>query len=456
MAIPPAVSDLSSRFSGPLLKTGDPGYDDARRVHNGLIDKRPALIARCRSADDVAAAVDFGRTAGLEIAVRGGGHNVAGRAAVDNGLMIDMSLMKSIEVDPGRRTARAEGGVTWGELNHATQQHGLAVTGGIVSTTGVAGLTLGGGVGWLMGVQGLAIDNLIAVRLVLADGRTVVASDDEHQDLFWAVRGGGGNFGVAVEFEFRLQPVGPTVTGGLVLYPFARAKEALHLYRELTANAADELTIFFAMLHAPDGSGARLAGMACCHAGEPARADEAVRPLRRLGSPALDTVGPLPYCDLNAMLDEGYPRGVLNYWKSTFLSDFSDAAIDTMVATFAGCPLPMGQMLLEHVHGAVTRVGPTATAFPHRSTGYNFMVLSQWTDPCDTQRFTAWTREAYGTMTPYRGSGRYVNYLDDDEPGDPAAEAYGPNYPRLRTIKSRYDPGNVFHLNQNIRPASAS
>jgi len=393
------------------------------------------------------------RKLGLEVAVRGGGYNVAGRATVDGGLMIDLAPMKGVHVDPHTRTARAQGGVTWAEFNRETQLHGLAVTGGVVSTTGIAGLTLGGGLGWLMGKYGLALDNLRAVELVTAEGRVLRANQDEQPDLFWALRGGGGNFGVAASFEYQLHPVGPTITGGLVAHPFERARDVLRFFRDFTASLPDEMTVFGGLLHAPDGSGAKLAAMVTCHCGSLAAGETATRSLKQFGPPAMDAIGPMPYCQLNGMLDAAYPKGALNYWKSSFLAQLSDDAIDTMIDCFARCPTPMGQLLLEHFHGAAARVGIGDTAFPHRADGHNLLVLSEWMDPAHTEPCIAWARKTYAAMESFMASGRYVNYLADDETGDPIAAAYGPNYRRLQELKTRYDPSNFFHLNQNIRPA---
>ena len=452
MSIAHAVSKIASAFSGELLRPGDAGYDDARRVHNGMMDKRPALIARCRGVADVVDAINLARDLGLELAVRGGGHNVAGRATVESGVMVDLSLMKGTHVDASHQTVRAQGGVTWAELNRETQLHGLAVTGGVVSTTGIAGLTLGGGIGWLMGSYGLALDNLESVELVTADGRVLRANAEEHPDLFWAVRGGGGNFGVVTSFEFRLFAVGPMVTGGLIAYPFDSARDMLRFYRDFTASVPDEHTVAATLVHAPDGSGTKLAAMVACHCGSLPEGETAVRPLKEFGFPVMDALGSLPYCQLNSMLDDGYPKGALNYWKSSFLAELSDDAIDTMIEHFARCPTPMGQLLLEHVHGAATRVGARDTAFPHRAAGYNFLVVSQTMDQAISDRCTAWVRETYAAMEPFIAPGRYVNYLDDDETGDSVPAAYGPNYRRLQEIKTKYDPNNFFHLNQNIFP----
>jgi FAD/FMN-containing dehydrogenase len=446
-----ATAELAGTFSGQLLKPADAGYEEARRVHNGLIDKRPALIARCRGVTDVVDVINLAHKLGLEVAVRGGGHNVAGRATIDGGLMIDLAAMKGIHVDPKRRTARAQGGVTWAELNRETQLYGLAVTGGAVSSTGIAGLTLGGGLGWLMGKHGLALDNLLSVELVTAEGKVLLTGREEERDLFWAVRGGGGNFGIATSFEYQLHPVGPQITGGLIAHPFDDAREVLRFYRDSTTKLLDEHTIFGGLIHAPDGSGTKLAAIATCHCGSLVEGESAMRSLKQFGSPAMDTVGPMSYCALNGMLDAAYPLGALNYWKSCFLSEPSDDAIDTMIAAFERCPTPMGQLLLEHFHGAATRVGVADTAFPNRKEGYNFIVVGEWMEARDTDRCIAWTRETFAQMQRF-AVGRYVNYLGDDEPSDAVAAVYGANYRRLQELKKRYDPKNFFRMNQNIRP----
>ena len=449
-----AATELAGTFSGELLQPTDAGYEEARKVHNGLVDKRPALIARCRGVADIADAIKLAQRLNLEVAVRGGGHNVAGRATVDDGLMIDLSTMKGIHVDPKAKTVRAQGGVTWAEFNRETQLYGLATTGGVVSSTGIAGLTLGGGLGWLMGKYGLALDNLRSVDLVSADGEILRASAEENTDLFWALRGGGGNFGVAASFEYQLHPVGPSVTGGLVAHPFEEAKDMLRFYRDVTESLPDEFMIFGGLIHAPDGSGTKLAAMVLCHCGPLDAGESAAQPIKEFGSPIMDAIGPMPYSDLNAMLDAGYPKGALNYWKSSFLAGLSDEAIDRMIECFANCPTPMGQILLEHFHGAATRIGVSETAFPHRSDGYNLIVLSEWMDHAETDQCIAWARETYAAMNPFVTSSRYVNYLGDDEEGDPVAAAYGPNYQRLQALKAKYDPENLFHLNQNISPAT--
>jgi FAD/FMN-containing dehydrogenase len=445
---------LRPQLAGSVLAPSDATYEEARRVHNGLIDRRPAVVARCYGTADVQAAVRFARERGLEIAVRGGGHNVAGNAVCDGGLMIDLSAMRGVHVDPGARRARAQGGATWGDYNRETQLYGLASTGGVVSTTGVGGLTLGGGLGWLMGRHGMAVDNLRAVELVTAAGDVVRTSATEHPDLFWAVRGGGGNFGVATWLEYEVHPVGPTVTAGLVAHPFEAARNVLRFYRDFTKSLPDELTAFAGVLHAPDGSGTKLAAIIVCHAGNLDAGAAAVAPVKRFGAPVMDTIGPMSYTAVNMLFDAGFPRGALNYWKSSFLATLGDSAIDTMIEHFAGARSPMSALLLEHFHGAATRVGPTETAFAHRSVGYNFLTVAEWLHAYGTAANIAWAREAYAAMAPHLATGRYVNYLNADEVTEAGAvsAAFGPNWPRLREVKRRYDPDNVFHLNQNIKP----
>jgi FAD/FMN-containing dehydrogenase len=441
-------------FSGDLLRPGENGYDEARRVFNGLIDKRPALIARCLGEADIADAIAFARGAGLEISIRGGGHGVAGRSVAEGGMMIDLSLMQGVYVDPSARTARAQPGVNWAELNRETQLHGLAVTGGVISTTGIAGLTLGGGIGWLMPTYGMATDNLLSARIVTADGRTLTASEQENADLFWGLRGAGANFGVVSSFEYRLHEVGPTVIGGLVAHPFDAAADVLRFYREFTAGAPEELMTFAGVGHAPDGSGAKLALVVACHIGTPEQAEADLRPLREFGSPVMVELGPLPYTVINSLLDGGYPTGSLNYWKSGFLSGLTDEAIDELLARFAVCPSPMSTVLLEHFHGEVTRVPVDATAVPHREPGYNFVITSVWTDPAATDENVAWTKEAFGALEPFLAGRRYLNYFSEDDVGeDPVRAAYGPNYERLVELKKKYDPENLFHLNTNISPS---
>jgi FAD/FMN-containing dehydrogenase len=438
-------------FSGQLVGPDDDGYDEVRRVHNGLIDKRPALIARCLGTADVAAAVDLARERGLEVSVRGGGHNVAGRALTEGGLMIDLSLMKGIHVDPAAQTARAQGGVTWAELNRETQLHGLAVTGGVISTTGIAGLTLGGGFGWTMSKAGLAADNLISAEVVTADGSVVTASESENADLLWGLRGGGGNFGVVTWFTYRLHPVGPIVTGGLIVHPYDAAGDLLRFYRDSHTSFPDDLICFGVLLHSPEG--VKLAAFLVGHVGSLEQAEHDLAPLSEFGSPVDVQVGQMPYTVLNTLLDEGFPKGALNYWKAGFLSELSDEAIDTLVARFAVCPSPMSAIVLEPFQGAVARVPVDATAVPHRTPGINCNIASIWSDPGATDQNIEWTRGTYDTLRSHMSGLRYVNYMAEDEQGEePAREAYGPNYDRLVELKTKYDPQNLFRLNQNIEP----
>jgi FAD/FMN-containing dehydrogenase len=449
-----AVTELAPSFAGQLIQPGDPAFDQARRVHNGFVDKRPGVIARCLGPADVVDALALARKLGLEIAVRGGGHNVGGRGTIDSGLLIDLSLMKGLHVDPKAKTARAEGGTLWKEFNRATQLHGLATTGGVISTTGVAGLTLGGGLGWLMAKHGMALDNLMSADIVLADGRAVRAAADDNPDLFWGVRGGGGNFGVVTSFEFRVHPVGPIVHGGIVAHPIAAAKDVLRFYRDTTASASDDFMLFAGLLTGPDAT-TRLAALVACHVGPQPQAEADVRPVKQFGSPVMDAIGPMPYSALNAMLDPSFPRGARNYWKSQFIDQLTDDAIDALVDRFTGCPSPMSAIMLEHFHGAAARVPVADTAYALRKTGYNLVVLSQWMEAADDSRSVSWARESFSGLQRFAGASRYTNYLDHDDTADAAlAAAYGPNLARLRTIKAKYDPQNVFRHNVNIPPGS--
>lgn len=446
-----ALKALRASLRGGVLTPADAGYDEVRRIHNGMFVRRPAVIARCLGTADVIDAVRFARTHDLELAVRGGGHSVAGKSVCEGGLMLDLSLMKGIHVDPERRTVRAQGGVTWGEFNRETQLYGLATTGGVVSTTGIAGLTLGGGLGWLMSKHGLAADNLISAEVVTAAGDVVRASAEGDADLHWALRGGGGNFGVATWFEYRLHPVGP-VTSGFVAHRIERARDLLQLYRELTSSAPDELTLHGQLLSAPDGSGMPLARIIACHCGSLAEGEAATRPLERFGAPVLGAIGPASYVDTNTTYDPGFPRGARNYWKSSFLAELNDAAIDALVAQFAVCPSSMSALLLEHFHGEATRVGVGETAFAHRRESYSLLVVSEWLDPKDDEKNIAWARAAYDALRPHMARGSYANYQTEDEAEGALERAYGPNHERLVALKNKLDPTNFFHLNNNVRP----
>ena len=446
---PARVADLDGAIAGRLLQPGDAEYETARRVHNGLVDRRPALIVRCHRAADAAAAVRFARAADLDVCVRGGGHNVAGRAVVDDAVMIDLTEMKGIEVHPGDLEARAEGGLTWAELNDELAHNGLAVTGGAVSTTGIAGLTLGGGLGWLMAKHGLAADNLLAVELVTADGEILDVTADSHPDLFWALCGGGGNFGIATTFTYRLHPVA-MVTGGLIAHPIDAAPDMLRFYRDAVADCSDDLTVFAVVAHAPDGSGVKIAAMVVFHTGDPEQAERDLAPFTSWGTPVVAQVGPMPYPVMNTLLDAGFPTGSLNYWLSSFTKGLSDGLIDTMVDRFASVPSPMTAILLEHFHGAVTRVPVTATAVPHREAGWNLLIPSVWLDPAATEENIAWTRGTHAALAPHLAERRWLNYLGDDQGDDAVRAAYGPNYARLAEVKRQVDPDNVFRHNHNI------
>ena len=443
--------DFVAGFNGRLVGPDDPAYDEVRAVHNGLVDRHPGLIARCHNVADVRDAVIFGRSAGLEISVRGGGHNVAGRAVTEGGLMIDLSLMRAVDVDPGRRRARAQGGTTWNEYNRVTNAYGQATTGGVVSTTGVAGLTLGGGLGWLMGKYGMSIDNLKAVEMVTADGVVRIVDEENEPDLFWALRGGGGNFGVAASLEFETHPL-DTVLGGLLAHPLAAAGDVVSRYREFAMQMSDEASVFCALVHAPDGSGAKLCAIPLCHAGPIDQAEAELRPLREFGPPVMDLVAPMPYPVVNTILDAGFPRGALNYWRSAFFTELSDAAVSALVEAYEAVPSPMSGIVLEHFHGAACRVAPTATAFPHRSPGFNLVVTGQWQDPADTPANVQWVRDTLAALEPYTAARTSMNYAAEDE-ADRVDAAYGPNVGRLSDVKRRYDPVNLFRLNLNISPS---
>ncbi len=443
------VDRLRSDIQGDVFDLNHAGYETARRVWNGMIDRRPALIARCTSVADVQATLAFGRAEGLLIAVRGGGHNAAGLSSSEGGLVIDLTPMHQVEVDAQARTARAGGGTTWGQFDAATQAHGLAATGGAISTTGIGGLTLGGGIGWLMRKYGLACDGLIAAEVVTADGQLVTASADEHPDLFWALRGGGGNFGVVTTFTFRLHPV-TDVLGGLLVHPAERARDLLHFYRESTSQAPDELTLFAGLMTSPEGT--PISALVTCHAGEPDQAERDMAPIRAFGPPLADQLARVPYTAQQSMLDESFPAGLQVYWKSHFLTGLDDEAIDILVDHFDRITSPLSAILFEHLGGAVARVGVDDTAFRYRNAPYNLAIISRWTDPAEANWHIAWTRELFEAMRPY-ADGVYVNYLSADEAPDRVINAYGAEtYARLSEIKATYDPNNVFAATQNIKP----
>lgn len=447
-----SVQTFAAKLRGPLLRPGTTGYDEARGVWNLMIDRRPALIARCRGAADVIAAVNFARDTGLIVSVRGGGHNVAGNAVCDGGLMIDLSLMKSVRVDVEARAARAEPGVTWLDFDTETQAFGLATTGGVVSTTGIAGLTLGGGLGWLQGSYGLACDNLISADVVTADGRLVTASARENEDLFWGLRGGGGNFGVVTSFEYRLHPVGP-LYGGLLAYPLERARIVFETWEKTTRNIPDQLTTQFGLLTAPDGR--KVSAVFVCFNGPKSDAERALRPLAELGEPLVNGLSVMTYADMQNVFTAGVAPRRRSYWKSHFVERVEGETIDLLMKAYQAAPAGPGGIVFEHMSGEVRRIAPGATAFPHRSARFNLLIIGLWNDPADDDARTRWVRDAWASTKPFSSGSVYVNYLDAtaDEGVERVKAAYGEEtYARLVRLKRKYDPKNLFRLNQNIAP----
>jgi FAD/FMN-containing dehydrogenase len=443
------IQEFESGLRGRILRPGDADYDAARRHYNALINKHPALIVQCAGVADVIDAVNFARTHRVLVAVRGGGHNVAGRALVDGGMVIDLTPMKGILVDPVRRIIRAQGGVRWGEFDRETCVFGLATTGGLVSSTGIAGFTLGGGLGWLMRKYGLACDNLLSVDLVTADGHFMTVSADEHPDLFWGLRGAGPNFGVATSFEYRLHPVGPMLAGRLV-YPFAQAKEVFQVFHEITRTAPDELTGTCTLRVSPDG--APVAAVTLCYNGPLDAGEAVVQPLRQIGPPVADLVRPMTYLEVQSLIDPLYPPGLCQYWKSSFLQELGDEAIDTIIDHFAGVTSPLTIVILDQLGGAVGRVGADETSFGYRKAAHDLLITSLWRDPMESERHILWTREFWEAMQPFSTGLTYVNYLDEGRPG---SAAYGAaKYERLVALKNRYDPTNLFRLNVNIQPTA--
>ncbi len=443
------TKNFQASLRGQLLTPADNEYDAARKVFNAMIDKRPKLIARCTGAADVIRCVQFAREHALPLSMRGGGHSVAGNGVSDGGLMIDFSRMKAIRVDPVRRTAMAQPGLILGEFDRETQAFGLATTLGIISMTGISGLTLGGGLGWLMGKHGLACDNVFSADVVTAEGKLVTANASENEDLFWGVRGAGANFGVVTSLEYQLHPVSE-VLAGLLLYDMSKAKDVLRFYGESSRGAPDELGTAFGMLTAPDGN--PVAGAVVAYCGPANEGEKVLKPLRTFGTPLADLIRPMSYVEAQSMLDASYPLGFYHYWKSGFLRELNDGAIETMISFVRSKPTPGCQAFLEHLHGAVRRVPATETAFPNRDNEYNFMIMAMSPNPADTEKNTRWAREFWTAMQPYLSGRVYVNYLGAEE-GDRIREAYGLNYDRLAALKKKYDPTNFFRLNQNIRPA---
>ena len=458
MAVASNVEQLSGSLRGQLIQPSDPEYEDARRVYNGMIDRRPRLVARCADAADVIAAVNFAQENDLVAAIRGGGHNVAGFGTVDDGLVIDLSRMKGIRVDPEKRTVRAQGGCTWGDVDHATHAFGFATPGGVVSTTGIAGLSLGGGIGHLTRPFGLACDNIISADVVIADGQFVVASEKENADLFWALRGGGGNFGVVTSFEFRLHEVS-TVYAGPVFWSLDRGADAMTFYREFMAGAPDSLNVIFAFLVVPPGEpfpehlhNKNVCGAVVCYAGPIEKAEEVVKPLREFGPPALDGLGPVPFPILQRAFDPVNPPGLQQYWKGDFVTELSDEVIAAHSRFGPGVHNIFSGAIIYPVNGAAHRVGKNETAWSYRDAGFSHVLFAADSDQAVMSARTEWVREYWSALHPHSAGGAYVNFLMD-EGEDRVAASYRDNYQRLAEVKGKYDPGNFFRMNQNIKPS---
>lgn len=453
------IAQLDARLRGRLLTLDAPGYDEARTIWNGMIDRHPSLIARCAGAADVIHTVNFAREHGLLVAVCGAGHNIAGNAVCDRGLMIDLKPMKSVRVDPEARTARVDPGCTLADFDHEAQAFGLATPVGINSTTGIAGLTLGGGFGWLSRKYGMTVDNLLSADVVTANGRLVHASETENPDLFWAIRG-GGNFGVVTSFEFRLHPVGPEILSGLIVHPFEAAPEVLHFYRDFVADLPDETAVWVVLRKAPplpflpeEWHGREVVVLAAFHVGDMAEGERILEPLRRFGQPLADVIGPHQYVDWQRAFDPLLTPGARNYWKSHDFSELSDDLLGTLIDYAGRLPSPQAEIFIGQVGGQMGRVDPEATAYPHRNAAFIMNVHGRWERPPDDDACIAWARALFQDTAPFTTGGVYVNFLTHDE-DDRVRAAYGPNYERLVEVKDVYDPSNLFRLNQNIRPTA--
>jgi FAD/FMN-containing dehydrogenase len=445
------IEQLGRRLEGRLITPDDLVYDEARAVFNGMISKHPALIARVAGTNDVVRCVEFARAHDLPLSVRGGGHNVAGNAIADGGLVIDFSERRSVAVDPSARSATSEAGATWYDFDQSTQGFGLATTGGLISSTGVAGFTLGGGIGWLVRKHGMACDNLIAADLVTADGRIVRATEHDNADLLWALRGGGGNFGIVTSFEYALHPVKELI-GGVVIHPRQRARDLLRFWRDYVATAPDELTTVAALMSAPDGT--PVCGIAACYAGDPSEGKRVLEPLRAFGPPIADQLAPMPYTVLQTMLDEAAPTGMRNYWKADFLRALTDDPIEQLVEAANAMRSPLSQVHIHQLGGAMARVAPEATAFANRGAAFVYNLIGMWADPGEDDAHIAWGRSSFDALKPFSSGSAYINFLGDDG-HDRVTAAYASNYARLAKLKAAYDPDNVFRLNQNIVPARA-
>ena len=446
-----SLEALAGRLRGQLLTPELDGYEEARQVWNGMIDRRPALIARCAGTADVKASVEFAREYELLVSVKGGGHNFAGKGVCDGGFMIDLSPMRATHVDPARRRAHAGGGAKWIDFDTETQAFGLATTGGTVSDTGIAGLTLGGGIGWLAGKYGLACDNLVSANVVLADGRVVTASGAENEDLFWGLRGGSGNFGIVTSFEYQLHPV-PAVLAGPVFHPFGQAESVLRFYRDFSREIPDELTTAGGLLHTPEG--VPVAGVIGCYNGAFDVGEHVLRPVREFGPPLVDEIQVMPYTAIQTALDPAVPPGGRYYLKGSLINDVTDEAVATLVDHYGRVPSPGSLVILQQLGNAAHRVDPAATAFSHRSARYDLVILAAWSDPADDEKNIRWARNLHDAMTPFSVGGIYVNSVVDDEPAS-VASAYRPEtFGRLASLKATFDPTNFFRLNPNIPPSS--
>jgi FAD/FMN-containing dehydrogenase len=440
------IQSFRSVFHGQVFEPSDLGYNEARQIWNASVDKHPRVIARCSGVADVVTAVDFGRANHLLTAIRGGGHNVGGRALCDDGLVIDLFPMKSVFVDAATRRVRVQGGATLGDIDRETHVFGLAVPCGIVPKTGIGGLTLGGGVGWLIRKHGMTIDNLLSAQVVTADGKVLTASASENDDLFWALRGGGGNFGVVTSFEFQAHPVS-TVLGGLLLYPREMAVDVIRNFRDYMASAPDELTAYAALLHGPDGS--PLVGVIPCYCGSVADGERVLQPLRKFGSPIVDDIQATPFPAMQSLLASSFPDGNHNYWKSTLQRELSDDAISAIVGHANQLRSPRSFVVFEYYGGAAGRVSSEATAFPHRHLPWDILFLAQWSDPAQTSLHRDWARSGEELLRPFSQNAHLLSALDV-EPEDVVKGAFGTNLPRLAAIKAKYDPANFFRVNQNI------
>jgi FAD/FMN-containing dehydrogenase len=445
-----SVEQFRQSFRGDLTVPGDAIYDEARRVWNGAIDKRPALISYCTDTNDVVQAVTFARSCSYLMAVRSGGHNVAGLSVCDDGIVIDLSRMKRIEVDPVRRVARAEAGLSLGEFDTATQAYGLATTMGVNSDTGIAGLTLGGGFGKLGRKHGLTCDNLIAAEIVTADGTPLRACASDHPDLFWGLRGGGGNFGIVTAFEYTLHPVGPALLVGSVLHRYDQAREAIRFYDEFSGNASDEVSVDAALVTMP--SGERFFSVSACYAGSPKSGEVALAPLMAFGSPVESRLAAIPYLQIQSNGDSIFPRGRRYYWKAQFLREISDAAIDALLDGYARAPSIPSLLVFQQVGGAIARVSRSESPYVNRDALYDCFPIAIWDDPAADDANIQWARSLWNAVRPYSTGGVYANNLGD-EGEDRVRDAYGENYARLVALKNKYDPANLFRLNQNIRPS---